>query len=156
MVQRNDGAEIRGAGGLVLRRDDGTTQLLLVHRVAFRDWTLPKGKAKKRETDQAAALREVGEETGLSCELGPEAGAIHYRDRKGRRKVVRLWLMTPVVGQLTANDEVDDFAWLDLTHAAARATRSGEREFLAEFSGNLIWRGERSDVLSLVVVHEQP
>ena len=153
MAQRNDRGEVRGAGGIVLRHHGDTTQLVMVHRPAFGDWTLPKGKVKKHETDAIAALREVREETGLLCELGAEAGAVHYRDRKDRRKVVRFWLMTPLAGAFAANDEVDRCEWLDLVDGAERATRSGERQFLAEVTAKLV---ARSDALSLVIVHEQP
>jgi len=46
--------------------------VLLVHRPRYHDWTFPKGKVKDGESDEEAAVREVWEETGLTCTLGRE------------------------------------------------------------------------------------
>jgi len=96
---------------VVLRRQDGRpVEVALIHRPAYDDWTLPKGKLNPGETHEEAALREVKEETGLVCRLGDPAGQVEYRDRKGRPKVVRYWTMEPVGttgGEFVPNDEVD-------------------------------------------------
>jgi 8-oxo-dGTP diphosphatase len=76
---------VRAAGGLVVH--DGS--VLLVHRPSYDDWTLPKGKAEEGESDEECALREVREETGLSCEVVWEAGTTEYHDPRGRAKCVR-------------------------------------------------------------------
>jgi 8-oxo-dGTP diphosphatase len=105
---------VRAAGGLVLR--DG--EVLLVHRPRYDDWTFPKGKAEDGETDEACAVREVLEETGLLCLLVSEAGATEYVDSKGRPKLVRWWLMEPVRGDFTPTDEVDEVRWVTPADAA--------------------------------------
>jgi 8-oxo-dGTP diphosphatase len=87
---------IRAAGGVPWRRRaDGQLEVLLVHRPHYDDWTFPKGKAKDGESDEEAAIREVEEETGLTCELGNELATTHYVDRRGRSKYVRYWTMGP-------------------------------------------------------------
>ncbi|HVF08260.1 MAG TPA: NUDIX domain-containing protein, partial [Actinomycetota bacterium] len=63
---------VRAAGGVVRRRDRGETEIALVHRPRYDDWTFPKGKALDGEPDEQTAEREVREETGLRCDLGPE------------------------------------------------------------------------------------
>jgi 8-oxo-(d)GTP phosphatase len=55
---------IHAAGGLLWREADGQRLLAVVHRPRYDDWTLPKGKLDPGEEFAAAALREVGEETG--------------------------------------------------------------------------------------------
>ena len=80
---------IRAAGGIVVR--DG--RVLLVHRARYDDWSLPKGKLEPGETWEAAALREVLEETGVRGQLGEFLGASHYH-REGRAEEVRWWRMT--------------------------------------------------------------
>ena len=51
---------IKAAGGLVL---NDKNEVLLIYR--RNKWDLPKGKVDEEEKLRAAALREVGEETGL-------------------------------------------------------------------------------------------
>ena len=108
-------AEVRAAGGLVIR--DG--EVLLVHRPKYDDWTFPKGKCDPDESDEACALREVEEETGLRCDLVDEVGHTEYVDSRGRPKRVRWWLMQPAEGEFAPNDEVDAVRWAAPADAAA-------------------------------------
>ncbi len=107
---------VRAAGGLVVRGGD----VALVHRPKYDDWTFPKGKAEDGETDEECALREVYEETGLTCELVDEIGRTEYVDSKGRPKQVRWWTMTPQTGTFAPTDEVDELRWLSPDAAAAQ------------------------------------
>ena len=113
---------IRAAGGVVVRGGPHGLQVLVVHRPRYDDWTFPKGKAEPGEPDEACALREVEEETGLSCELDLELPSTAYVDGRGREKRVRYWLMRPVSGELAFRNEVDDAAWLSPREAASRLT----------------------------------
>ena len=89
---------VEAAGGVVMRSGERGMEICVVHRPRYGDWTLPKGKLDADETFEDAALREVEEETGLRCELGPELTSTHYTDGKGRPKLVRYWLMEVVDG----------------------------------------------------------
>ena len=118
---------VEAAGGVVWRRSDsGELEVMLVHRPRYDDWTVPKGKLEPHEDHAAAALREVEEETGLRCTLGPELMSTSYRDRRGRPKHVRYWAMTPGGGTFTPTDEVDEVRWLGV--AAAQALLTYERD----------------------------
>ncbi len=103
---------VRAAGGVVMR--DGS--ILLVHRPAYDDWTLPKGKLDAGESWQEAARREVEEETSLRCELGEEVGRTFYVDSRGRDKEVRYYRMEPA-GEPVAQNEVDEVRWVPLAEA---------------------------------------
>jgi 8-oxo-(d)GTP phosphatase len=105
---------IRAAGGVVRRGGE----VLLVHRPKYGDWTFPKGKAKRGESDKECALREVEEETGLRCRLGRELASTRYRALAGP-KVVRYWEMTPFDGSFSPTAEVDEVRWLPPGRAAA-------------------------------------
>lgn len=115
---------IRAAGGIVIR--DGTSEVLVVHRARYDDWSFPKGKAERGESDEACALREVEEETGLRCELGEELPSTRYTDARGRPKRVRYWLMRPVSGELAFEHEVDRALWV--SHDEARGLLSYQRD----------------------------
>jgi 8-oxo-dGTP pyrophosphatase MutT (NUDIX family) len=115
--------EVRAAGGVVWRRGDaGATEVLLVHRPRYEDWSLAKGKLDPNEKWEDAALREVEEETGLFCELGPPLVSVFYHDRRRRVKEVRYWAMRPMSGTFAPNKEVDVVEWLDLHTAMAWVT----------------------------------
>jgi 8-oxo-dGTP pyrophosphatase MutT (NUDIX family) len=106
---------IEAAGGLVWRSADGPcVEVLLVHRPSHGDWSLPKGKRRRRETALRCALREVREETGLRCTPGPELPAARYVDRKGRDKQVRFWAMQREAGTFRPNQEVDEVRWVPI------------------------------------------
>ena len=119
--------EIRAAGGVVVD-DDG--RVAVVHRPRYDDWTLPKGKLDPGESWEQAALREVEEETGLRCRLGPELPSTRYQDHKGRPKRVRYWRMAVEGGEFVANDEVDELRWLEPGEAGALLTHDRDRELL--------------------------
>jgi 8-oxo-dGTP diphosphatase len=123
--------EIRAAGGAVLRAaSDRRGEVLLVHRPGHRDWTLPKGKIERGESDEECALREVVEETGFECLLGPEIGETRYRERRGREKSVRYWIMTVRDGTFQPNSEVDEVRWVPLSSAARELSYPGDRAIL--------------------------
>jgi len=122
---------VRAAGGVVLRRSrSGTLETVLVHRPAYDDWTFPKGKLLRGETEEEAAVREVEEETGLRCQLGREVGTTSYRDPQGRQKTARYWEMAPIQGELAATNEVDEARWVPLEDAADMLTHARDRELL--------------------------
>lgn len=120
--------EIRAAGGVVI---DTAGRVLVVHRPRYDDWSLPKGKLDRDETSEAAALREVEEETGVRCELGAELPPVRY-EVKGRVKEVRWWVMRPIslAPPEERDDEVDELQWLAPDDAAARMTYPHDAELI--------------------------
>jgi 8-oxo-dGTP diphosphatase len=122
---------VRAAGGVVTREGTDGTEILLVHRPRYDDWTLPKGKAKAGEPDEACALREVEEETSLVCDLGEEVAVTDYIVR-GRPKRVRYFAMTPRPGSEAAPcNEVDAVRWVSPTRAVEALTYGRDREIVA-------------------------
>ena len=58
----------------------------------------------------------------MVCELGAELPTTRYTDHKGRAKVVRYWVASPLRGTFTPNDEVDEVRWATPEAAAALLT----------------------------------
>ena len=129
-----EAAEVKAAGGLVWRpAADGGVEVAVAHRPRYDDWSLPKGKLDEGEGWEQAALREVEEEVGLRCRLGPELEPTSYEDRKGRAKVVRYWLMEPEGDQaFEPNEEVDEIRWLAPEAARGLLSYPHDAALLAE------------------------
>jgi 8-oxo-dGTP diphosphatase len=115
---------VRAAGGVVYRSGypDTGPQFLVVHRNRYHDWSLPKGKTDRGETFEEAALREVTEETGLSCTLEDYLGAVTYPTQRDRPKLVRYWLMRVKAGNFVPNLEVDKVEWVGINGALSLLT----------------------------------
>jgi len=64
-MTRPQAKEETSAGGVVYRVVDGSLLFLLI-RDSYRNWGFPKGHVEDGELPDAAALREVSEETGLT------------------------------------------------------------------------------------------
>jgi 8-oxo-dGTP diphosphatase len=103
---------------------------LLIHRPHHDDWTFPKGRVELGESDEACALREVEEETGLRCRLSTEVRTTTHMDKKGRLKEARYWLMRPVGGEAVPHNEVDAVRWVSLTLAEGLLTYERDRSLL--------------------------
>jgi 8-oxo-dGTP diphosphatase len=126
--------KVRAAGGVVARRGtNGEVEVVVVHRGKYDDWTFPKGKARRGESDEDCALREVEEETGLVCALEDELAGTAYRDSHGRDKQVRYWAMRPVAGELRPSNEVDAARWLSPAEAEVILTYDRDLRVLGSF-----------------------
>jgi len=122
---------VRAGGGVVYRLDvNGRVEVVLVHRPAYDDWSLPKGKLKAQERLETAALREVEEETGMVCLIERCLGITRYIDRRGRDKVVWYWVMRAYAGEFAALAEVDETRWLSVVEAMATLSYDHDRDIL--------------------------
>jgi len=127
-------ARVRAAGGVIVRQTaQGEIEVLLIHRPHRDDWTFPKGKVEPSETDEACAVREVEEEAGLRCALGPELPTTSHIDHKGRLKVVRYWVMHPIGGEAAPHNEVDAVRWVAVVQAYQALTYERDRTLLAAY-----------------------
>jgi 8-oxo-dGTP pyrophosphatase MutT (NUDIX family) len=75
------------------REGDSGTEVALIHRPKYDDWTFPKGKLDKGEHVLRGAVREVAEETGIMPRLGRPLPSQSYLV-DGRPKHVDYWTAT--------------------------------------------------------------
>ena len=123
---------IEAAGGLLWRDGPSGTQIAVVYRSRYGDWTLPKGKLKRGEPWHQAALREVKEETGCDAALGEFAGSVSYLV-DGSPKIVLYWHMH-LEGEceFEPSEEVQKVVWLSPVEALQRLDYRAERQLLKE------------------------
>lgn len=113
---------------------DGAPFVAMIATRGSSRWGLPKGAVSQGETSEAAALREVLEETGLVAEIIKPLDTIEYFFRAGDtliKKKVDFYLMLHIGGTLTPQlSEVDDVQWIALSEGIERASFESERKLL--------------------------
>jgi 8-oxo-dGTP pyrophosphatase MutT (NUDIX family) len=92
------------AGGVVYCQDgdNGLRVLLILDK--HDNWGFPKGHPEDGEDEEQAALREIAEETGLNCTLGPLVQRIEYpvfKKGEWRHKSVSYFLVRHACAELT-------------------------------------------------------
>lgn len=149
----------RSAGILLHRFRDGRVEVLLVHpggpfwaRKDLGAWTIPKGEGGPGEGAEAAARRELAEETGIV--LGDEELVPLGEVRQAGGKRVAAWTVErdfdpgtlrsnaftmewpPRSGRQSEFPEVDRAAWFDLDEAGRRIL-AGQRPLLDRLAERL-------------------
>jgi 8-oxo-dGTP pyrophosphatase MutT (NUDIX family) len=129
------------AGGVVYRRADDGIEIVLASRRTRRGqlaWGLAKGGIERGETKEAAAIREVREETGMTAEIEADLGDTKYMyvwDDIRIRKTVHFFLMRHTGGNVDdRDDEMEEIRWFPLERAIKRAAYRGERDMLVKAS----------------------
>jgi 8-oxo-dGTP pyrophosphatase MutT (NUDIX family) len=113
---------VKAAGGLVKNKSG---EYLLIFR--NKKWDLPKGKLEKRETEKAAAKREVEEECGI----------------KGL-KIVSPLQETYHIYTLQRKLNIKQTHWFEMTYSGSRATKPQKEEGIEK----AVWV-KKKDVLKL-------
>jgi 8-oxo-dGTP pyrophosphatase MutT (NUDIX family) len=124
------------AGGVIYRLTTLGVEVALIATDSGGRWGLPKGHVQRGETAEAAAEREIAEETGLSGKVQRHLATIEYWFRAGPTRVhkyVDMFLLRYEGGELVPQiAEVDDARWFPLDQALALASFEREREVLVQ------------------------
>jgi 8-oxo-dGTP pyrophosphatase MutT (NUDIX family)/phosphohistidine phosphatase SixA len=153
----HDHTAIYAAGAVCWRIVDGKLKVLLVHRTAYGDVTIPKGKVDPGETLPQTAVREIKEETGLSVALGVPLGAAQYRVHSGREKIVHYWAAEVSDAAVRAstfvpNSEIAALEWVTIKRALSYASYDQDVEILRHFE-KLVDEGVTSTFPIIVLRH---
>ncbi|KAB5608124.1 NUDIX hydrolase [Bifidobacterium jacchi] len=150
-------------------------EVCVVHRPKYDDWSWPKGRLENNETHRHAAVREVGEETGMPVALGPYLGEVEYplaeegrktrhsKDRTVDTKHILYWMAQPITAADSARltdsfgpvhhadiGEIDQVLWVSVPRARQMLTHSNDRDMLALFVDRVEQGAIDSNVLLLV------
>lgn len=148
---------------LTYQQELDSLEVCLVHRPKYNDWSFPKGKLDRNESLRHAAVREIGEETGISVELGPYLGQVEYpinqegkakrrsKDRTLGAKEVHYWMartisnddaeaMLDAFGPVHRADigEIDDIVWVSMRRARTMLTHTTDIDMLAAFKARVL------------------
>lgn len=125
------------AGGVVMRRIEGTVHVLLI-RDPYGNWGLPKGHVEDGEDAREAAIREVREETGLrELRAGPMLDTIDWFFRMERRLVHKYCTFFAMVSENGAvvperAEGITECRWVPAPVAASHVSYDNAREVVVE------------------------
>jgi 8-oxo-dGTP pyrophosphatase MutT (NUDIX family) len=131
--------EETSAGGLVVDGVNDNARAALIGRLDRRGrlrWSLPKGHVEAGETNEAAAIREVAEETGITGRVVAPLGTIDFwfvADGRRVHKTVHHFLLLASSGELSDEDiEVEQVEWVPLGQLADRLAYDDERRLIEQ------------------------
>ena len=135
---------IFSAGGIVLKKIDSELRVLVTQHSGHKGWDFPKGHLESGESSEAAALREVEEETGAKAEIIEKVGQTQYfywEDKQKVLKTVVFFLMKYVdEGEATTAFEVSSKKWLPVDEVSGQLTFKDTKE---------LWKKARSKIEQL-------
>jgi 8-oxo-dGTP pyrophosphatase MutT (NUDIX family) len=124
---------------VVLRQGPGGAEVVICGRDSDGVWGLPKGTPDEGESLEAAALREVAEESGLSVEIVGKLGVVEYwfaHDGTRFHKWVHYYLMRATGGSTEDHDdEHDRVEWRPVPDALKELTFDNDRQMVLKAVG---------------------
>ncbi len=126
----NTATPIEKAGTLITRGTPHGTQVYLIHRPQYNDWSLPKGHIEAGETAEQAALRETIEETGLHCTTTRTLPVYQYTSPSGATSVVHMFECSVEHTTHPTDVETDRGEWLSASDAISRVSYPSLQEYL--------------------------
>jgi 8-oxo-dGTP pyrophosphatase MutT (NUDIX family) len=127
------------AGGVAYRVIDDRTEVALIKTASEGRWQLQKGLIDPGETPEGAAVREVREEAGITCEIVQSLEVIEYwfvaafdgGPKKRYHKKVHFFLMEFFRGDVADHDhEVVEARWVEIGKAATLLAFDSEKKIV--------------------------
>ena len=126
--------DLWSSGGVVLRKLDNQTEVLICERSSENLIALPKGKPNEGEVEEEAAIREVKEETGINAIIKTKIKDIFYSFENSDEiinKKVSFFLMEKIDGEISNHDdEFDKVYWEKCDSALKKLSHQGEKDVL--------------------------
>ena len=126
--------DVWSAGGVVIRKSNNQTEVLICERFSENLIALPKGKPNEGEYEAATAIREVREETGINAIIKNKIKDIFYSFKSPNgiiNKKVSFFLMEKIDGEISNHDdEFDKVYWEKWDSALNKLSYQGEKDVL--------------------------
>ena len=126
------------AGGIVLKKNNNKTEILVTQHSQHHGWVFPKGLIGdhiEEESKEETALREVKEETGADGKIIRALNPVTYwfvMDGEKIRKTVYYYLMEFTGGDIAKHDhEMEAVIWLPIEKVEERLTYESDK---------IVWR----------------
>ena len=123
------------AGGVIYKKEDGETLILLSQHSQHHGWVFPKGLINEKETKEQAALREVREEVGVEGKIVRALNPVTYwyvMEGEKIRKTVYYFIMEFAGGDISKHDyEMEKVEWLPKEKIEERLTYESDK---------IVWR----------------
>jgi 8-oxo-dGTP diphosphatase len=126
------------AGGVVFRKSEDKTEILVSQHSQHHGWVFPKGLIGdhiEREGKEETALREVKEETGAEGKIIRALNPVTYwfaLEGEKVRKTVYYFLMEYVGGDIAKHDdEMENVEWLPKEKVEEKLTYKSDK---------IVWR----------------
>ncbi|HSW89482.1 MAG TPA: NUDIX hydrolase [Patescibacteria group bacterium] len=105
------------AGGVVFKKTNEGTFVLVCKHSGYHKWVLPKGLVEKGEKLEETAIREVEEEAGVKAKIIEPIGTpekyVYILNGTRIFKTVHYFLMEYVSGEIDTHDfEMEDVRWV--------------------------------------------
>lgn len=121
---------VRCVGAIIFDRDGRLLVIERGHPPGEGLWSLPGGRVEPGESDVAAVVREVAEETGLEVETGPLIGSVQRPAPDGGIYDIHDYAATPLGGDLRPGDDARATRWVTPAELRALPTTEGLIEAL--------------------------
>ena len=124
------------AGGVVFKKQDGQTLILVAQHSGHHGWVFPKGLIDKDEKKEDTAVREVKEETGIEgkiiAPLKPMSFWYQWEGEK-KKKTVYYFVMEAIGGDISNHDfEMEKVEWIPKDEVEKRLTYDSEKKVWEE------------------------
>ena len=127
------------AGGVVYKKENGTTYILVAQHSYHHGWVFPKGLIGDNiegEGKEETAVREVEEETGAQAKIIQTLTPVNYWfvfEGEKRKKTVYYYIMEYTGGDITQHDhEMENVEWLSEDKVADRLTFKADKKVWQE------------------------
>ncbi len=121
--------------GAVVYRGNGISRLYLLLEYVAGHWGFPKGHIEEGESEQQTALREMGEETGITDFSLRDGfrGEIRYSFHRGDNTVdkrVIFFILEAGADEVKLSSEHIDYRWLTYSEAREKLTYDNTKHLI--------------------------